>query len=77
MSSVLAIECILATSAGYELIEWFVAIVFTPDWAEQFLGQQGDMFDAQKDMALATLGAVVSFSILAAMNRWRRWPCET
>jgi len=77
VSSVLAIECILATSAGYELIEWFVAIVFTPDWAEQFLGQQGDMFDAQKDMALATLGAVVSISILAAMNRWRRWPCET
>jgi len=72
VSSVLAIECILAASAGYELIEWLVAVVFTPEWADQFLGQQGDMFDAQKDMALATTGAVVSISILAAVNRWRR-----
>ena len=77
VSSVLAIECIIATSASYELIEWFVAVVFTPDWADQFLGQQGDMFDAQKDTALATAGAVVSISILAAMDRWRKMPCET
>lgn len=77
VSSVLAIECIIATSASYELIEWFVAVVFTPDWADQFLGQQGDMFDAQKDTALATAGAVVSISILAAMDRWRKRPCET
>lgn len=69
LSSVLAIECIIATSASYELIEWLVAIVFTPDWADQFLGQQGDMFDAQKDMALAMAGAVVSISLLAAMSR--------
>lgn len=73
LSSVLAIECIIATSASYELIEWFVAVIFTPDWADQFLGQQGDMFDAQKDMALATSGAIVSISVLAAVNRWL--PC--
>lgn len=71
LSSVLAIECIIATSAGYELIEWLVAIVFTPDWADQFLGQQGDMFDAQKDMALATAGATLSICVLAVTNRWR------
>lgn len=76
VSSLLAIECILAASAGYELIEWFVAIVFAPEWADQFLGLQGDMFDAHKDMALATSGAVVSISILAATNRWRERSCE-
>lgn len=62
-SSLLAIEFILATSAAYELLEWFVAAVFTPTWAESFLGQQGDIFDAQKDTALATLGATISVSI--------------
>ena len=56
VASVLAIEFIIATSASYELIEWLVAVVFTPKWAEQFLGQQGDIFDAQKDTALATAG---------------------
>ena len=69
ISSVLAIEFIIATSASYELIEWLVAIIFTADWAEQFLGQQGDIFDAQKDTALATAGAVVSISVLALANR--------
>lgn len=70
-SSVLALEFIIATSASYELIEWLVAVVFTPHWAEQFLGQQGDIFDAQKDTALATVGAVVSISIIALTDRWR------
>lgn len=70
LSSLLAIECILATSAAYELAEWLVAVVFTPDWADKFLGQQGDMFDAQKDMALATAGAIVAVSA-SAVRRWR------
>ena len=69
ISSVLAVECILATSACYELLEWLVAITFTPEWAGQFLGLQGDIFDAQKDMALATAGAVLSVSILAFISR--------
>jgi putative membrane protein len=73
-SSVLAVECILATSAGYELIEWLVAVFFTPTWADQFLGQQGDIFDGQKDTALATLGAVLSITGLALINRCRRGP---
>ncbi len=64
LSAVLAIECILATSAAYELGEWLVAVVFAPEWAEAFLGQQGDVFDAQKDMALATAGAILSIGIM-------------
>jgi putative membrane protein len=71
LSSVLAIECILATSAGYELIEWLVAVVFTPEWADQFLGHQGDMFDGQKDTALATAGAILSIGALALITRWQ------
>ena len=71
VSSVLAIECILATSAGYELLEWAIAIIFTPEWADNFLGQQGDNFDAQKDTALATGGAVISICVMAVASRFR------
>ena len=69
LSAVLAIECILATSAAYELGEWLVAVLFAPAWAAAFLGQQGDVFDAQKDMALATTGAVVSISLSMLAHR--------
>ena len=60
LAGVLAIECILATSAVYEIIEWLIAAIFAADWADSFLGQQGDIFDAHKDMALAALGAVIA-----------------
>lgn len=63
LAAILAIECILATSAAYELLEWLIAITFTPTWAESFLGQQGDIFDAHKDMALATAGAILSITV--------------
>jgi len=69
LSAVLAIECVLATSAAYELGEWLVAVVFAPEWAEAFLGQQGDIFDAQKDMALAMVGAMLSIGVFAFFNR--------
>lgn len=69
VSAVLAVEFILATSAAYELLEWMIAVIFTPTWAESFLGQQGDMFDAQKDTALATLGACLSVSAVVLLNR--------
>jgi putative membrane protein len=72
LSGWLAIEFIIATSAIYELIEWLIAVVFTPDWAESFLGQQGDVFDAQKDIALATLGAILSVCISVLNNRYRK-----
>lgn len=63
LAAILAIEWILATSGAYEIGEWLVAAACAPDWAESFLGQQGDPFDAQKDMALATLGATISIVI--------------
>ena len=74
LSSVLAIECILATSAAYEIVEWLVAVIFTPEWADSFLGQQGDIFDGQKDTALATAGAMLSISLLAVTTSGSRRP---
>ncbi len=51
-ASLMALEFIIATSAFYELMEWLAAILFAPDWAESYNGQQGDMWDAQKDILL-------------------------
>ena len=41
----------------YELFEWLLTIVMSADAANCYNGQQGDMWDAQKDMALALLGS--------------------
>ena len=58
----LAVQFILATSALYEIGEWCLALVMAPDWAEHYNGQQGDLWDAQKDMLLAACGAVAGLA---------------
>ncbi len=69
----LALQFILASSALYEVGEWALAITLAPEWAEHYNGQQGDMWDAQKDMALAAVGAVVGLAIQRlAERRWQR-----
>lgn len=52
-------------SKVYELVEWVFAEVMSEDAAETYNGQQGDPFDAQKDMALALAGSLISGTILA------------
>ncbi len=47
-------------SSTYEIAEWIVAIVLSPESAEAYNGQQGDMWDAQKDMALAGAGSLTA-----------------
>jgi putative membrane protein len=59
------VTCIcLAISAGYEFVEWWVA-VGTGSVAEAFLGTQGDVWDTQWDMFLAFCGAVVAQLMLS------------
>lgn len=52
---------ILGFSLIYEVFEWGLTLVLSPEDAEDYNGQQGDMWDAQKDMALAMLGALIVF----------------
>ena len=47
----------------YELFEWLLTIVMTPDAADNYNGQQGDMWDAQKDMAMALVGSTGMFIV--------------
>lgn len=54
------VELTLAFSAVYEIIEWAAAVIVDPNAALAFLGAQGDIWDAQKDMALAGIGALAT-----------------
>jgi len=56
-------------SAIFELIEWLAAVVFGGDLGQAYLGTQGDPWDAQRDMALALLGAAMTQSALT-LHRW-------
>ncbi len=51
----------IATIAmSYELIEWIYAALANPEAGIAYLGSQGDIWDAQKDMLADTLGAIVA-----------------
>jgi putative membrane protein len=66
----LPLDVTMATSMIYELIEWGAAEFFGGELGVAYLGSQGDPWDAQKDMALATLGAIIAMCVTAALN-WR------
>lgn len=57
----------LAISAAYELIEWGVAAASGSD-AVAFLATQGDVWDTQKDMALALLGSILALRLLSRLH---------
>jgi putative membrane protein len=69
-SAAFAILGILAASAAYEIFEWMAALVMAPDWAESYNGQQGDAWDAQKDMVLAACGAAIGLALY--IPKWLR-----
>ncbi len=61
------VTCIaMAISAVYEIIEWITAVIYGQN-AEAFLGGQGDIWDTQKDLACALVGAVCAVLFL---SRW-------
>lgn len=62
---ILVLAC-LGISAAYELVEWAAAI-FWGGGSVEFLGTQGDPWDAQADMWMALLGAVLAQLLL---GRW-------
>jgi len=58
----------LSTSMIYELIEWAAAEFFGGELGMAYLGTQGDIWDAHKDMALAGLGATIAIGTMVAIN---------
>lgn len=60
LATYIAVEFVLAGSAIYEIFEWQLTVVMAGPDADAYNGQQGDIWDPQKDMALAGLGAVTT-----------------
>jgi putative membrane protein len=64
----LPLDVAMSTSMIYELVEWGAAVVFGGDLGQSYLGTQGDEWDAHADMALATLGAMLTIGVTFAVN---------
>ena len=62
------ITIIISLSASYEIVEWVTAIIVEPENAIAWLGIQGDVFDAEKDMLMAAAGAIMTMIIVFVKN---------
>jgi len=61
--SLFGIFAIFTVASGYEIIEWLYAVSSDPEAGTAFLGSQGDIWDAQRDMLADGLGAIVAVGI--------------
>jgi putative membrane protein len=64
----LPLDLTMSTSMMFELFEWGAAELVGGDLGMAYLGTQGDVWDAHKDMALASLGALTAMTATAAIN---------
>jgi putative membrane protein len=64
----IVISVVLAVAAFWELLEWWVTLLVASDVGSAFLGSQGDIWDAQWDMFLALIGAMVALPILSRLH---------
>lgn len=64
----LPLDLTMSTSMIFELFEWAAAEFFGGDLGMAYLGTQGDVWDAHKDMALASLGALIAMLLTALVN---------
>ena len=65
---VLVASVCLAFSAAYEVLEMAVVLIFYPESGPEWLGHQGDPFDAQWDMLMALLGAILAQALLGKVH---------
>ncbi len=68
----LPLDLTMSSSLLYELIEWLAVELLGDESGMAWLGAQGDVWDAHKDMALASLGALLAMLVTAAVN----WRCK-
>lgn len=63
---------IASIAMSYEVIEWIYAATANPEAGIAYLGSQGDIWDAQKDMLADTLGAIfATVSFFSVKKLWR------
>ncbi|USD68205.1 DUF2238 domain-containing protein [Vibrio sp. SCSIO 43136] len=63
LSALFGLFAMMSVAAGYEIIEWWYADLAGGDEGIAFLGSQGDIWDAQRDMLCDTLGAIASLAL--------------
>lgn len=63
--SFIIVNIALSIGAFWELIEWWTTLIVASDVGQAFLGSQGDVWDAQWDMFLALVGAILSLILLS------------
>jgi putative membrane protein len=68
----LPLDVTLAFSAMYEIMESWFAQIIGPGLGDAWLGTQGDIWDAQKDMTAALMGAVLCMFITWVLARFKR-----
>ena len=62
------LDVTMSTSMLFELFEWLAAETFGGDLGVAYLGTQGDVWDSQKDMAMASAGALIAMIVTALIN---------
>lgn len=70
-SFVFAVAAIFAVASLFEIVEWLYAVSADPVAGSEFLGSQGDVWDAQKDMLADGLGALLAATAYALAHRGR------
>ncbi len=76
LASCLGVFFIMSVAAGYEILEWWFAEVLGGGAGVEFLGAQGDVWDAQKDMLADTLGALATIALFWLVRPDRRYSGE-
>jgi len=73
-SFALPVAIILAVSGCFEIIESIVAEIVAPGKGVQWLGGQGDEWDAQNDMVSALVGSLLMVGVVALLQRTEARP---
>ena len=63
---------VIEESFAYQVFLWLLVVLMSSASGDAYNGQQGDIFDTQKDIALAAFGAATATGLLACSAHWRR-----
>jgi len=69
---IITVLSFVGVSAIYEILEWLSAYFLSPVSIESFVGLQGDIWDAQKDMLITSAGSFISMPIIFFLSRAKK-----
>lgn len=72
ISGLMAFLLISTLAASFELIEWIIGGVLFPETGADYVGTQGDLWDPQKDIALAMLASAIILVLVQLVRFFRR-----